>query len=210
VLSDTSRSLADSTRYALSMSALSSYPMSKGTGTCCATREPIAQGATFIAALVDVPLAGLQRQDFSVAAWEAGARPAAPAQLFGFWRSIYQPHAKPKQQLLDDDTLLEVFESTSQTTDPRQVRFRYLLTLLLTRRRLLRVVATKSRDGMKILHVLRRGEPHLTPMEVVDPGLDDLSIADAMESLAPLLDPDAAAQPTPSADSSQSTGEAVS
>lgn len=184
------------------MSALSSYPMSKGSGQCAATGEAIAPGTVFVAALVEVPApsggmaSGLQRQDFSLPAWDAGARPAAPAQLFGFWKTVYQPTIKPKQPLLDDESLLEVFESTAEATDAKQVRFRYLLTLVLIRRRLLRVVATKTRDGAKVMHVLRRGEPGATPMEVVDPGMDDLSVADAMETLAPLIDPDAsAAQP---------------
>ena len=189
------------------MSALSSYPMSKGSGQCSATGEAIAPGSVFVAALVEMPgVAGLQRLDFSLVAWEGGARPAGPAQCFGFWKTVYQPTIKPKQPLLDDESLLEVFESTAEATDAKQVRFRYLLTLVLIRRRLLRVVGNKTREGVKVMHVLRRGEPDATPMEVVDPGMDDLSVADAMESLAPLIDPDAAgAQPHSQPDAQAAT-----
>jgi hypothetical protein len=112
--------------------------------------------------------------------------------VFGFWKTVYQPTVKPKQPLLDDESLLEVFESTSEASDAKQIRFRYLLTLVLIRRRLLRVVGTKTREGGRVMQVLRRGEPDAVPMEVVDPAMDELSVADAMETLAPLIDPDAA------------------
>lgn len=197
------------------MSVLSSYPMSKGSGHCASTGQPIPPGSHCIAALVEVPVeaktasqasshapsssastpsAGgvvLQRQDYSTLAWERGDRPLPPARLFGCWKTTYQPTVKPKSQLLDDDALLELFESTNGASEPKQVRFRYLLGLLLVRRRLLRVVATKPRGGERVLHVLRRGEPMTTPMELVDPGLDDAAIVEAMDMLSQVLDPDA-------------------
>ncbi len=182
------------------MSLTSPYPLSKGSGTCAATGSVIAPGSFYIAALVEAPGTELARVDYSIDAWNSGARPAAPVRLFGFWKSQYQPALKEKKQILDDAALLEVFESLGsesigvQVADAKQVKFRYLLTLLLIRRRLLRVVGTKKLPDGKgnLMQVLRRGEPQAVPMEVIDPGLDDLSVADAMESLAQLANTDEA------------------
>lgn len=195
------------------MTLTSPYPLSKGSGVCAATGAAIAPGSHYIAALAEAPVmsedgsriagAELARMDYSIEAWNGGARPASPARLFGFWKTQYQPALK-KKQILDDATLLEVFESLGSEAgvgsgggggDEKQVKFRYLLSLLLIRRRLLRVVGTRKMAGGKgdVMQVLRRGEPQAVPMEVVDPGLDDLSVADAMESLAQLVDVDEAA-----------------
>lgn len=180
------------------MTLTSPYPLSKGSGTCAATGAVIAPGNFYVAALVEMPGAELARVDYSIDAWNGGARPAAPARLFGFWKTQYQPAVKEKKQILDDEALLEVFESVGNESggDSKQIKFRYLLTLLLIRRRLLRVVATKKlADGKgNVMHILRRGEPQAVPMEVIDPGLDDLSVADAMESLAQLVDTDEATE----------------
>lgn len=181
------------------MTLTSPYPLSKGSGTCAATGAAILPGTAYVAALVEAPGSELARVDYSIDAWNGGARPVAPARLFGFWKTQYQPAVKEKKQILDDEALLEVFESMGNETggvggDAKQIKFRYLLTLLLIRRRLLRVVGTKKLPDGKgnVMHVLRRGEPQAVPMEVIDPGLDDLSVADAMESLAQLADTDEA------------------
>ncbi len=143
-----------------------------------------------MATLTEQPVAGsnateVGRVDFSVEAWAAGSRPAAPALVLGSWRTVYHAGEQKKSPLMGDQEVLDLFEELSQATDERQVRFRYLLALLLIRRRLLRVISTKRTERGVVLTVLRRGEDagHATPGEVVDPGLDEATIADAIEQL---------------------------
>jgi len=152
---------------------------------CAATRQPFKPGDHFVATLVESP-AGLARVDYSLPAWESGARPGSPA--FGVWRSVFQPHAPEKKRLFDDDEVLDIFESLASASDERQVRFRYVLTLLLARRRLLRIIERKSRNGVTVLTVKRRGEADLPAIEVTAPDLTEEALADCMEQLGRVID----------------------
>jgi hypothetical protein len=159
----------------------------------------------------------LVRIDICSRAWSEGKRPQG--EVFGFWKATHQPEKQDKKALLDDAQLLDMFDATplfepslaraEHTTsdeaaegnaneskpgdnkpgDNKQVRFRYLLTLLLTRRKMLRVVGTKlTRDG-PVLHVLRKGEPLGTPPTLVlDPKLDELAIAEALDQFGAVLE----------------------
>ena len=116
-----------------------------------------------------------------------------PLRMFGFWRGVYRAAELKKQPLLGDAELLDLFEELSAATEPRQLTFRYLLTLLLVRRRVLRVVGTKG----GVMQVLPRGSGDVRePTSVVDPGLDDQAIADAIEQLGQVVATDAPAPPT--------------
>jgi hypothetical protein len=171
----------------------SSYPSVRPTGRCASSGEPFKEGDPYVATLVERQgQPGLERLDFSVAAWNKGERPQAPFALFGFWRARYQAQETKKQPLLGDAELLDLFEELASATEPRQLTFRYLLTLLLVRRRILRVVSTKPGQML----VLPRGsssggEATREPIPVADPGLDDQAIADAIEQLGAIVATDA-------------------
>jgi len=136
--------------------------------------------------------AGLERLDYGAAQWDGGARPQPPLRMFGFWRGTYQAQEAKKQPLLGDPELLDLFEELGGATEPKQVTFRYILSLLLIRRRVLRVVGTKP----GVMSVLPRGSGDTArePIAVTDPGLDEQAIADAIEQLGQVVATDA---PTP-------------
>ena len=185
------------------------YSVSRSAGVCAATQRAFAAGEVFVAALVEAPGVGITRIDYSVDAWNGGARPAAPAAVVGFWKSHYQPNPEAKKNLLDDAELMELFDNLSGTTDAKQIRFRYMLALLLIRRRLIRVVSTKRTKEGAIMSIYRRGETadKGPPSELIDPGLDEMAIADAMEQLAQLMDTDRA--PAAGAGAGAGTGTAA-
>src|SRR5262245_51694779 len=57
----------------------SPYPFAKSTGRCAATGQEFAEGASYVATLCERESSpGMERLDFSLAAWEGGARPALP------------------------------------------------------------------------------------------------------------------------------------
>jgi hypothetical protein len=155
-----------------------------------------------------VPSGKLCRIDVCASAWQEGKRPGG--EIFGFWKATHHPERDDNAKaLLDDGQLLDMFDATpafepsasgeaghdrgdgrgEATADAKQVRFRYLLALLLIRRKQLRVVASKlTRDGT-VLHVLRKGEPLGTsPTLVLDPKLDDIAIAEALDQFGAVLD----------------------
>ncbi len=66
----------------------SPYDIARPVRECASTGAPISVGDHFVAVLVDLPgEEALTRQDFSLDAWDGGARPKAPGQAFAFWRT---------------------------------------------------------------------------------------------------------------------------
>lgn len=165
--------------------AASGYPVARCSGRCSATGRSFADGDRFVAALVerdDAP--GLARLDFAQDAWEEGRRPPEPWRLFGTWRGVYRRDEPKRATLLSDAELLDLFNDLEGATEPRQVSFRYILTLLLIRRRLLRPMG--SAKG--VLRVLAKGAPEgQTPAEVTDPGMDEQGVADAIEQIGAVI-----------------------
>jgi hypothetical protein len=166
------------------------YPVARSTGLCAATGTPFKEGDPFVAVLVERDgQAGLERLDYAASQWEGGARPQVPLRLFGFWRGTYQAQESKRQPLLGDAELLDLFEELGGSAEPKQVTFRYILALLLVRRRVLRVVGT--RPGVMSVVPRGAGDMGREPMNVVDPGLDEQAIADAIEQLGQVVATDA-------------------
>ena len=175
--------------------ALSSYPVTRSSPACAATGRAFAPGERFIATLVEREgSAELERVDYSLDAWDQGARPSAPLRLFGFWRAVAHDKKDTKPAILSDEELLDLFEQLTEAAealDTRRAAFRYLLALLLVRRRQLRQVGQKMEKQGATLLVKRKGTPdEAEPITVPDPGLTDEVLAHAMEQLTQIM-PDA-------------------
>lgn len=157
-------------------------------------------GERYVAVLVEVPGGdAMVRQDFSLDAWEVGARPAAPGRVFATWRSVMPELTAPKKQLvMSDDELLDLFEQLSESTDQKKLAFRYVLALLLVRRKLLRYSGVRGRGpGSKMLVSRKPTAPgaEMPTLEVVDPGLDEDTLSGAMQQIGELMGIEATAQP---------------
>ncbi len=169
------------------MSGLSSapYELGRSTGVCSATGEALAPGVIAVAVLIENSETGrLERLDYSAAAWDEGKH---PANIFCFWRRrIPAPNDKPKP-FIDDDELLALFDQLAEADQDRQLAFRFILSLILIRKRLLRHVGSKAMDGRAVSLLKRKGSPDDPPVEVVDPGMDESAIEAAMEQLGQVL-----------------------
>lgn len=172
-----------------------SYDLSRPSGVCVATGRVIGVGEPFMAALVErISDGGLDRADYSIEAWNAGARPGPEVRLVGTWRGVMRPAEGPKRALIDDAELLDLFEQLGQASAPRQLAFRYILALILIRKRLLRHLGAKRKAPGEVAEIMlvqpskaAGGGSDAPPIEVVDPGLDDQTIADATEQLGEIM-----------------------
>lgn len=165
-----------------------SYPISRSTGQCAATGQAFAPGEHFVAALVETEGSEeLGRLDYSLGAWEGGSRPEAPARLFAHWRGVFAPPQGPRKLLLNDDELLDLFEQLATADRTNQIAFRYVLALLLVRRRVLTYEGTV--EGVMRVRVKRPvAEQANEPIvEVVDPKLDDETVAGVIEQLGEVV-----------------------
>jgi hypothetical protein len=112
------------------------FEIQRSTRRCAATDVPLEPGDVCYTVL-EVNGADIVRKDFSAAAWTA-----PPPQAFGWWKSrIPEPNAK-KIKLAPNDVLVELFEQLAG--QPESDDMRYVLALLLVRRRVFRAEAGHS------------------------------------------------------------------
>ncbi len=140
---------------------------------------------------LDEPSAPLARLDFSVDGWsDAKWKKALPSiSVIAFWKSVVASPDEKRRTFVDDQTLLDLFERLGGDERPHRVRFRFVLMLLLVRKRLLRVQGTSSEGGIESWSVLPKGaaEGEL-PVSVVNPRLDDAAMMEVTNQLSEVLD----------------------
>ncbi len=167
------------------------YEVARPTGRCAVTGRPITPGEAFVAVLVERDQdERLERRDYTLDAWGGGApvqRSGLGARVVASWRALMPRAGERGRRLIDDEALADLFE---QVVEPdageRNARaaFRYLLALLLIRRRLLRHAG--ARPGVLLVRRARDGERAPT-IEVADPGMDEATISAATEQLSAVL-----------------------
>ncbi|MFM8252218.1 MAG: hypothetical protein ACKOBW_11530 [Planctomycetota bacterium] len=140
--------------------------------------------------------AAVVRQDFAAQAWTG-----PPTPNLGWWRSRVPDGNSNRPVWAPNDVLLDYFERLE--TEPQQWDVRYVLTLLLVRRRLLRAerTVTDARDHEQLVVYCARSEREHR-VAVVMP--DDARAREIQGQLTALLFGDPTARPLVS---SEATGE---
>ena len=104
-------------------------------GCCHRSGRPFVPGELFYSALVRSPV-GLERIDCAAECWDG-----PPERSLAWWRSSYPAPQSAGQELAPVDVLLDVLERLDG--QPDEAPLRYLLALVLVRRRVLRIVEEK-------------------------------------------------------------------
>jgi hypothetical protein len=144
---------------------MTEYQIQPNTRRCAATGRELRPGETFYSVLLDDGTRFV-RQDYGHEAWHG-----PPAGAFSFW-SGRVPAEQPSQRLrIDDDLLAECFQRLEGQTDPGRVNFRYVVALLLMRRKRLKFAEARTANGQEVLRLrcTRTGAEY----DVVNPGLSE-------------------------------------
>lgn len=167
--------------------APSSYETGRVADRCSLTGEPLKPGEPFVAALFETESGeGFERRDFTPDAWSS----APKSGLFATWRGIVADQHKQSRAVIDTDSLLGLFEQLGESDDPKRRAFRYVLALILLRKRALLPSGSQEARGDRPLALfvrLRGTPPDSAPIEVIDPAMDDSAIAEITEQLRTLL-----------------------
>lgn len=169
----------------------SQYQVSRPTGVCAATGEPLEPGTPCVATLCEREEdEGFDRFDYSVGAWESGAR---PERLFSHWKTTVSRPEEKRKLLVDDEVLLDLFERLAADERPQRIAFRFVLALILMRKRLLKFVGREEGEGERPERWLfrRKGdEPESEPVEVINPHLSDDDVRELTAQLGEILEGD--------------------
>ena len=161
--------------------AASGYEVARPLGQCRVSGRGIEPGERFMAALRETEL-GFERVDVSVECWDAFDR----AGVLAFWRAV-MPRPEAKKKLFVDDTVLsELFERLGDVSEPAKVNFRFVLGLILMRKRLVIYETTRFEgDGREVWSVRLKGrDDH---MDLVNPKLDEQQVLEVSQQLNQIL-----------------------
>jgi hypothetical protein len=144
---------------------MTEYQIQANTRRCCVTGRELVVGEKYYSVLVDEGHR-LVRQDYSKEAW-AGP----PVNAFSFWVGRISAPESKRRPPIDDEMLLDCFQRLDGQTEPGRIRFRYVLALLLMRRRRFTFEEAVKEAGLEVLclRCTRTGTLH----RVVNPCLTE-------------------------------------
>lgn len=161
------------------------YVFAHQTGVCFATQRPLAEGQEFYAVLFEIP-EGFDRRDYSLDAWNG-----PPQGYFCFWKSRIPKKEEKKKLLVDNDVLINLFIRLEDAQEPVKKHFRFVLALILMRKRLLKYERTIQEDDQEYWQMRRTGEN--IDFRVLNPMLTDAQIEAVSKELGAILHGDSAA-----------------
>jgi hypothetical protein len=154
-------------------------------GACAACGLKLGPGAAYVAALL-VREGAFVREDRCEAC--AAAAAASDDGALGVWRGKLAPPKGPLSRRLDFDTLIELFPRLDGRDDEASARLRWVVALLLLRKKFLLQHSRETRDGVELLTVKFRHDDRL--FRVLDPRMDDAALAKLHEELGKIFDLD--------------------
>jgi hypothetical protein len=158
------------------------YNITKTTAVCTACGRQLQADEEFTATLKE---AGeeFQREDFCPACWESRGEKDTDVAV---WRT-HVPRAQEKKKVfVDDELLINFFERLGASEEPVKVNFRFVLALVLMRKRLLAYDRMERGEGGREVWTMHfRGTA--TPVQVVNPQMDEEKIAEVSRHLGEIL-----------------------
>ena len=162
------------------------YNISKFLGQCSLCGREVAPGGELVATVREGDEEFLRR-DYCPECWESSG--AEGAEVLGVWRTRVRRPQEKKKLFVDNEMLVNLFGRLAEATEGQKVNFRFVLALVLMRKKLLVYDRTeKSADGTEVwmMHFKGSDEVH----KVIDPHMDEDKIAQVSENLGEILEGD--------------------
>ncbi len=173
------------------------WQVDRTAGICTATGREIAEGEEFYSVLLEEGEL-FRRVDYSLEGWDG-----PPADSFCHFKTKMPVKEKKKKLLVDDSLLIDFFTRLGDETEPVRVQFRFVLALILMRKRKLRYDGSATYDGQEVweMTLIRDHATH----QVVNPHLTDDQIEGVSQQLTAILHGDMGTWEAEIADENQSS-----
>jgi len=158
------------------------WEINKPLGQCWGTGKKIGYGEEYFAALVETEQ-GLQRRDFCADYWQK-----EKPNVFCYWKSKLPRPDQKKQRFIDDEMLMVFFERLAQETEQEKVNFRFVLAMVLMRKRRLKYDLSKTEGDKEIWRLRVVGDNQF--VEVINPHLDEEQIKQLSSQMGQILQTD--------------------
>jgi hypothetical protein len=155
------------------------YQIEANTRRCTATGRELKPGDKFYSVLVDED-GKFQRRDYAGEAWQGPSQDA-----FCFWCGRIPALADGQRPPIDEDLLFDCFHRLEGELDPAHVNFRYVVALLLMRRKRLKFEAAGTEGDRDVL-TLRcvRSRNHY---RVINPALTEVEMTAVQDEVFRVL-----------------------
>lgn len=162
------------------------YEISRASGKCAATGRAFNENEFYYAALFESG-EGFERRDYSVEAWSG-----PPENCFCYWKGRVPPREKkPTTIVIDNSILMNLFSRLEDDSSPMRQKFRFVLALLLMRKRLLRFEQAIRNENQEYWQVRVVQEQSI--QQVLNPHLSEQEIEQLSAQLTAILSGDASA-----------------
>jgi len=161
---------------------MAEWEISKSLGQCFGTQEVFVVGQEYYAALVETD-EGLVRRDYSEEYWES-----EKPDVYCFWKTKMPDLEQKKKLFVSDEMLMTFFERLAEETEQEKINFRFVLTLVLMRKRKLKYDSSANVDGQEVWTLRITGEGRT--VEVVNPNLTEDQIEELSSQMGQILQVD--------------------
>lgn len=158
------------------------WQIEHATGVCAVSGRKLEEGEEFYTVLFEAG-ESFKRADYSLDVWKE-----PPEGTFCYFRSRVPVREKRKRLLVDDDLLVNFFRRLAEETEPVRVQFRFVLALILMRKRQLRYEGSATEDGAEIWRMVLLCDQ--SAHRVVNPRLNDREIDEVSRQLGGILHSD--------------------
>ena len=156
------------------------WEIDKPLGRCFGSGKKIECGEEYLGALVETD-EGLQRRDFCADYWQS-----EKPEVFCYWKSKLPSGDQKKQIFVDDEMLMAFFERLAEETEQEKINFRFVLALILMRKRRLKYDSSKVEDDKEIWRLRIVGSDKEF-VEMINPRLDEEQIGQLSSQIGQIL-----------------------
>lgn len=159
---------------------MSEYEISRSSGKCSTCARVLEVGDSFYT-VVMAQGEGFLRQDIGAECWQG-----PPDGAVCHFRTRVPEREKKRKVLVDDSVLVDFFRRLSETDETGKERFRFVLSLILLRKRLLKYEQTTREAGREYWHMRLMSDK--SQHRIVNPGLVESQIEGLTVELGAILE----------------------
>jgi hypothetical protein len=161
---------------------MTEYRIRKRAPACMVSGRPFESGDVVVSAIYPDPESeGFVRRDVLESEF------VADGSAFSFWKTVHEEESKEDRRV-DLDLALTFLDRLLREADPAREGLVYTLTLLLSRKRRVKIKETRQLPDGELLTVLVPGAEDDQLVQVRAPVLDDEKVASLQSQLAELFD----------------------
>jgi hypothetical protein len=161
------------------------WNIAKAEHRCACCGKEYGEEEPYFSALIDLG-SEFERKDICVACWDSDQNPFRD-KAFSFWRTEVPKADQPKKLFVDDAVIFDFFKRLeAEEEEPTKRNFRYILGLMLMRKKKLKFKDVQRKGGKEYL-VLRRArtqEEH----RVLNPDLGEEELEQVRLQLTQILE----------------------